>query len=186
MASGKPKSRKVLHKGGLISNTHPKWRVYAGHLKRGAGRPRSTEHLFRVVAEKLPYESLEDVRRNVVSRGLSANGVYVAHDSMGYARYIGRGDIFQRLRARRADKESELKYFSFYVVNSKNHEREIESMLIRTAGPMLDFNTRKRRQDIEAGDVRDFEAGTEFYERQAKRGRRKRTPRGRKPVRITN
>lgn len=105
--------------------------------------------------------------------GLGTDGVYVAHDSMGYARYVGRGAIFTRLRARQKAQPAELVYFSFYVVEDKKHEREVETLLIRAAGPQLHFNTRKRRIDIQPGDVRDFEAGTKFFERQGRRGRKR-------------
>jgi hypothetical protein len=84
---------------------------------------------------------------------ISRNGVYMAHDSMGYARYIGRGAIFARLRARAKAQELELKYLSFYVVKQQKHEREIETLLIRAAGPMLQFNTKKKRLTISAGSI---------------------------------
>ncbi|MGC2745261.1 MAG: hypothetical protein WA672_18995, partial [Candidatus Angelobacter sp.] len=100
-------------------------------------------------------------------------GVYVAHDSMGYARYIGRGSIFQRLTARKATQMLELKYFSFYVVKEKKHEREIETLLIRAAGPLLQFNTKKKRLTISAGNIRDYEAGTLFFERHYKKGKKR-------------
>jgi hypothetical protein len=119
------------------------------------------------------------VKKHLQLDGLPSNGVYVAHDSMGYARYIGRGDIFTRLKARKKAQRLELSYFSFYVVLEKTHEREIESLLIRAAGPLLEFNNRKRRENIQAADTRDFEAGTQFYERQYKRGRQVKAPRGR-------
>jgi hypothetical protein len=84
---------------------------------------------------------------------------------MSYARYIGRGNIFQRLKACENAHRLELKYFSFYVVKNKNHEREIETLLIRAAGPMLQFNTRKKRLSTRAGNFHDYEAGTSFFER---------------------
>lgn len=91
---------------------------------------------------------------------------------MGYARYVGRGLIFPRLTARKRAQPLELAYYSFYVLKTREQEREIESLLTRVGGPLLEFNERKRRQNIKAGDVRDFEAGTYFFERQRKRGRR--------------
>ncbi len=90
------------------------------------------------------------------------------------ARYIGRGNIFNRLKARRNAQVLELVYFSFYVGLDKTHEREIETLLIRSVGPQLYFNTRKKREDIQPGNVRDYEAGTLFFERQYKRGRKTR------------
>jgi hypothetical protein len=148
------------------------WTVHYGELKRGQGRPPKTEHLFRVIGEKLPYEALPAVKRHLKTAGHTYQGVYVAHDSMGCPRYIGRGNIFSRLEARKKAQQLELEYFSFYVVSEKKHEREIETLLIRAAGFLLEFNDRKKRVGIEAGNVRDYEAGTIFYERQYKKGRR--------------
>lgn len=147
------------------------WNVQFGELKRRQGNPGKTEHLFRVVGEKLPYESLSVVRKHVTDQGFGTNGVYVAHDSMGFPRYIGRGAIFGRLKARKDAQVLELAYFSFYVVSEKKHEREIETLLIRAAGPLLQFNSRKKRVGIMPGNIKDYEAGTFFYERQYKKGR---------------
>ena len=147
------------------------WNVQFGELKKHQGNPGKAEHLFRVVGEKLPYEALAVVNKHVRKQGFGTNGVYVAHDSMGFARYIGRGAIFARLKARKDAQLLELAYFSFYVVSEKKHEREIETLLIRAAGPLLQFNTRKKRVSIMPGNIRDFEAGTYFYERQYKKGR---------------
>jgi len=147
------------------------WKVCFGELKRGQGRPGKTEHLFRVVGEKLPYAALDSVKKHLRSHHVSTQGVYVAHDSMGCPRYIGRGDIFPRLNGRHKAQPHELAYFSFYVVSDKKHEREIETLLIRAAGFLLEFNTRKKRVGIKHGNVQDFEAGTAFYERQTKKGK---------------
>lgn len=149
------------------------WIVQQGLLKRGKGNPGRTEHLFKAIGEKLPFDSLLSVRRHVrESLGLKPYGVYVAHDSMGCPRYIGRGHVFQRLEARRRINSLELQYFSFYLVSEKKHEREIETLLIRAAGFLLEFNSRKKRIGISHGNIRDFEAGTLFFERQRSRGRR--------------
>lgn len=173
------RSRKTIWTDGA------KWIVRHGELQRRRGRPTSTTSLFKVFAEKLPYESLSAVKKDLLKSGeYVGKGVYVAHDSMGYARYVGRGDIFSRLHARRKAQPLELAYFSFYVVEDKKHEREIETLMIRTAGPLLEFNDRKRRENIQAGDVRDFEAGTVFYERQRRRGRHPKAKRGR-PAKTT-
>jgi hypothetical protein len=94
---------------------------------------------------------------------------------MGVARYIGRGHIFERLKSRRRAQVLELVYFSFYVGFDKTNEREIETLLIRAVGPQLYFNTRKKREDIQPGNIRDYEAGTFFCERQYKRGRKARS-----------
>ncbi len=149
-----------------------RWTVYQGELRRLRGRPESTQSLFRVVGEKLPFKSIDKVRAALLQEEVVPNGVYVAHDSMGYARYVGRGDIFGRLKARYKANPAELLYYSFYVIADKKHEREIETLLIRAGGPQLHFNSRKRRIDIAPGNVRDFEAGTRFFERQGKKGRK--------------
>jgi hypothetical protein len=106
------------------------------------------------------------------SKGMSRAGVYVAHDSMGCPRYIGRGSIFSRLAARQKAQQLELKYFSFYVVEEKKHEREIETLLIRAAGQLLEFNTTKKRVTILCGNLRDYEGGTKFFERRYERGQK--------------
>jgi len=147
------------------------WNVQFGELKRRQGNPGKTEHLFRVVGEKLPFEALASVRKHLFDKGFGTSGVYVAHDSMGFPRYIGRGSIFARLKKRKEVQDLELVYFSFYVVTEKKHEREIETLLIRAAGPLLEFNTKKKRVNIMPGNIRDYEAGTYFYERQYKKGR---------------
>lgn len=148
------------------------WVVRYGELQRGQGNPGKTQHLFRVLGEKLPYSGLAEVRRHVRQFESRPYGVYVAHDSMGCPRYIGRGHVFKRLEARRKAQVLELQYFSFYLVSEKKHEREIETLLIRAAGFLLEFNSRKKRVGISHGNVRDYEAGTFFYERQYKRGKR--------------
>jgi len=155
------------------------WTVGHGRLIPGPGRPAKQSHLFRVVGEKLPIEALKAVRGDLRDRGLGAEGVYVAHDSMGYARYVGRGSIFTRLKSRAKQNILEIKYFSFYVVQAKLHEREVETLLIRVAAAMLYFNERKKRLDLSQGNIRDYEPGTQFYERHYKRGRKSRRQRRR-------
>lgn len=168
----------MAKKAALTKTTHASvfkdgelWNVQFGELKRHQGSPGKTDHLFRVVGEKLPFESLASVRKHLKEKEFGENGVYIAHDSMGFPRYIGRGNIFTRLKSRKEACELELMYFSFYVVSEKKHEREIETLLIRAAGPLLHFNTRKKRVDIMPGNIRDYEAGTFFYERQFKKGK---------------
>jgi hypothetical protein len=142
------------------------WVVFPGILRRRRGRPDVTGPLFRAVAEKLPKNSLNDVCKDLSSKlGQKLYGIYVAHDSMGYPRYIGRGDIRSRLSTRFNRQREELMYFSFYVVPKKIHEREVETLMIHAAGSLLDFNDKKKRSGIQAGSVGDFEAGTLFYER---------------------
>jgi hypothetical protein len=144
-------------------------------IKRGTLVPANStlksSHLFKLVAEKIPCSFLGAIRKDMKKKGISDNGVYMAHDSMGHPRYIGRGNVFTRLKIRFDSQPLELVYFSFFIVEDKQHEREIETIMIRTAGPMLAFNTRKKRQDISAGSIKDFEPGTVYYERQWKKGR---------------
>jgi len=158
----------------------PQWTVRFGNLSPGPGRPEAVPRLFQVVGEKLPLEAIHAVNRYLRDLGISRSGVYVAHDSMGYARYIGRGRIFSRLRARWRAQILELKYFSFYVVRDKKHEREIETLLIRAAGPLLQFNTKKKRVSISAGNLRDYEAGTLFFERRYEWGKKPKRKRQRR------
>ena len=167
-SDNKLSSRRVIVERSVFEDAQ--WRVCFGNLqrpKRAAGRPvKEAEHLFRVVGEKLPFSALDDVKRHMTASNERMSGVYVAHDSMGCPRYIGRGAIFARLAARKKAQTLELEYFSFYVVNEKKHEREIETLLIRAAAFLLEFNTRKKRVGIAAGSVHDYEAGTVFYQRQ--------------------
>ena len=67
----------------------------------------------------------------------------------------------------------ELLYFSFYVIANKNHEREIETAILRAAGPQMILNQRKVRSSIDHGSVNDYEPGTHFLERQFRRGKKK-------------
>lgn len=164
-------SKKFSRKSSIKRVWHDtQWTVGKGRLIPGPGRPKKQGHLFTVVGEKIPIESLNSVEKSLKERKLSREGVYIAHDSMGYARYVGRGRIFSRLRSRARQNKLEIKYYSFYVV-AKAHEREIETLLIRAAAPMLFFNERKKRLNLSPGNIRDYEPDTEFYERQYKKGR---------------
>jgi hypothetical protein len=147
------------------------WTVLHGKLVPNRGRPRKVNSIFKVVAEKIPWACLAEVENDMQERGLPKSGIYIAHDSMGVPRYVGRGDIFGRLRARKNVHEAELHYFSYYIVLDKKNEREIETLVIRATSPLLDFNERKKRTIISTGNIRDYEGGTFFYERQKKRGR---------------
>lgn len=147
------------------------WSVVQGELctPPKVGRPKAeVEHLFRVVGEKLPYESLTKVRNHLAATGIGTQGVYIAHDSMGCPRYVGRGNIFVRLAARKKKQPKELEYFSFYVVSEKKHEREVETLLIHAAGFLLEFNDRKKRVGLQPGSILDYEANTVFYLRKSK------------------
>jgi hypothetical protein len=146
----------------------PQWAVNYGELTPGSGTGEEVPRLFQALGEKLPFEALAKVRTFLKKEGIRRTGVYIAHDSMTYARYIGHGNIFQRLAAHK--NSLELKYFSFYVVEDKKYEREIETLLIRAAGPLLQFNTNKKRLTISVGNITDYEAGTLFFERRYKKG----------------
>lgn len=148
------------------------WQVWRGELRRRPGRPNKS--LFAVVAEKLPYDSLASVAKVMKEHRLTRTGVYVAHDSIGTPRYIGRGRIFARLQSHHRKYPLILTYYSFYVVPDKSHEREVETLLIRAAGPLLEFNQRKKRVTISAGSIRDYEAGTVYFQRRQRTRRAKR------------
>ena len=150
------------------------WSVVRGHLTRPRGRPEGAKPLFRIVAEKLPFAALDDVEASLRDNGIKVSGIYVAHDSMGAPRYVGRGNVIGRLRSIQRTHRFELLYFSFYVVEEKVHEREIETLLIRGASHLLEFNDRKKRVGIYPGSIYDYEPGTKYYERQDKRGRKAR------------
>ena len=137
------------------------------------------------MGQKIPFgkenELLEEVEKQVQKqlenqpneKHRRSSGVYAIHDSMGVVRYVGRGeDIFARLRAHKKAHDLEFEYFSFWLVVDKHHEREIETLLIRGAGPLLVFNERKKRVGIELGDIKDYEPGTLYFERQKKKGPR--------------
>jgi hypothetical protein len=146
------------------------WCVHFGELRRGVGHPGNTPNLFRCLGELLPYDSLDEVRKRLEQDDVTPNGVYLAHDSMGCPRYAGRGNIFDRLKVRKRAQAHELVYFSFYIVEDKKHEREIETLIIRAAGFLLDFNERKKRAGIWPGNLYDYEAGTRFFVRHRKYG----------------
>ena len=141
------------------------WAVRPGRLVPGPGRPNKTSHLFSLIGEKLPYDSLSAVRKKVEEKGKPIRGVYLAHDSMGYARYGGRGLVFNRLLAHKRKYPSQLLYYSFYEIANKAHEREIETLILRAAGPQMVLNERKTASSFEPGNLLDYEPGTDFVER---------------------
>jgi len=121
---GKKPSRKETQE--RISQ-HEHWTVWRGKLVPSRGRPERVESLFKMVAEKTPFECLSDVERHMRLRGLPRSGIYLAHDSMA-VRYAGRGNIFNRLRSRKKAQPLELLYFSLYVIADKKHEREVRQL----------------------------------------------------------
>ena len=147
------------------------WSVVYGELKRPPGRPYKTKPLFKCVGEKIPFKALGEIEKQLEEKDITKQGVYIAHDSMGTARYVGRGDnVFSRLKKRKKAHPNELTYFSFFIVVDKQHEREVETLLIRQAAPVLEFNQKKKRVGISTGNVKDYEAGTCYFERQIKKG----------------
>jgi hypothetical protein len=169
----KRKAVKVIKAETVFNEKDSPWTVHYGRLNPGRGNPGSPR-LFQVLGEKLPFEALNEVKKYLKTKqpSLRRAGVYVAHDSMGEARYIGRGNIFSRLAGHKKAHRLELQYFSFYVVEDRKHEREIETLLIRAAGPLLHFNTKKKRLTLSAGNINDYEAGTRFFERHYKKGKK--------------
>jgi hypothetical protein len=146
-----------------------------------------SDPMFLCVAEKIPFDALEQVKQSIEE---SVEGVYVAHDSVGQARYIGRGNIFVRLKSHKVKYPLELQYFSFYVLKDKSIERQIETILIHVAGAGLLFNKKKKRGGNETHNPCDFEEGTIYFERLKKDGTTKvKQPRKRKtrtrPIRVS-
>ena len=129
--------------------------------------------MFLYLGEKLPFDCLKSVAAFIREESDDTQGVYMAHDSMGVARYGGRGDIFTRLKSHNKNYPSELLYFSFYIIRNKKHEREIETAILRAAGSQMTLNERKTALGLKVGNVSDYEPGTHFIERQAKKGRKK-------------
>lgn len=176
--SKKNSEKKVFGKKKTIETIAKRghWKITKGQLISRGNTTSVNKGLFKLFAEKIPCEFLKDIKEKIVKEFGKYNkieGVYVVHDSMTYPRYIGRGDIFGRIGSRLKTHPEELKYFSFYVVESKKHEREIESLLVHITGTLLQFNEKKKRLGTKAGNVQDFERGTFFLERQYKRGKRK-------------
>lgn len=108
MASKKKRRATVRWDNPAWSSVADHHTVWSGKLKRPVGKPSKPDNLFSCVAEKLPWKSLTDVEQRVIANGWSREGVYVAHDSAGCPRYIGRGSIFSRLRQHKKAHPDEL------------------------------------------------------------------------------
>ena len=171
-----PKQAKGISRKEIVETlwTGGEWVVKRGRLIPGRGRPRKEGHLFRYVAEKLPFDSLPAVAKYMKEEAEHLEGVYLAHDSMGAARYGGRGAIFTRLASHKKNYPKELLYYSFYIIENKAHEREIETAILRAAGPQMVLNTRKVASGLHPGNIGDYEPDTEFFGRQGVRGRKSR------------
>jgi hypothetical protein len=146
------------------------WIIQFGEMRPSPGQKAKRDHLFKYVAEKLPWDALPLISRYLKSRNVKRVGVYMAHDSFGVARYGGRGNIFSRLRSHKRKYHKELVYFSFFIIENKTHEREIENAILRAAGPQMILNQRKVRDGIDPGSVNDYEPGTKFFRRKYARG----------------
>lgn len=113
--SKKRRTNKAVSRKSVLGDVwnSDEWKVVHGRLVPRPGRPKKTKSLFKFVAEKLPFASLGEVRKQVKilelkgkygrakgkAKKSKTSGVYLAHDSMGFARYGGRGQIFVRLAA---------------------------------------------------------------------------------------
>ena len=86
------------------------WSVLVGELKPTARSAEKSDRLFKYVAEKLPWNSLTKVGGYLKRLKAKRQGVYMAHDSFGVARYGGRGNIFSRLRSHKRKYRKELVY----------------------------------------------------------------------------
>lgn len=126
--------------------------VVEGNLNPGPGRPSGIPHLFKYVAEKLPFDCRDTIKKSMGTAD-DIEGVYFAHDLMGVARYGGRRQIFARLSNHKKKYPTQLLYFLFYVIEQKKHEREVETVILRAAGPQMTLNTRKIAPGTEPGDV---------------------------------
>ena len=168
---GKKRRGKKVIEG--ILYTDKTWSVKYGRVKRVNAGKVATGSLFKLIGEKLPFTAIGEVEKHArkVLKTVP-NGVYLAMDSMGCPRYTGRGVIFSRLKAHKKHFPVELVFFSFYVVEAKQHEREIETLLIRSASFLSVLNERKVRASIAPGSVLDYEVGTKFVERQFKKGKK--------------
>ncbi len=180
--SRKAAAKFSIRKTAIMVGTH--WSVFGGEMKRGQGRPPSKgkKPAISAIGEKLPFWSLDAVKKSLDKSETKLHrdhlGVYIAHDSFGSARYIGRGRVFPRLQSRKKAHQAELHYFSFYLIPVAAHRREIETLLIRAASDTVFLNDRKRRVGLEAGSVTDFEAGTIFFVRKKTARKTSRVKRG--------
>ncbi len=169
MAKRRRKPRRSKRVYGDVVYQDDDWFVLAGELRPTASHAGS-DHLFKYLAEKLPWASLSKVSNHLKRLNVKRQGVYMAHDSFGVARYGGRGNIFSRLRNHKRKYPRELVYYSFFIIESKTHERDIENVILRAAGPQMLLNQRKVRDGIDPGAVGDYEPGTRFFRRKYARG----------------
>jgi len=170
MTRRRRRSRRSKRVDGDSIFANKEWTVLIGEMRPTSRERRKGNHLFKYVGEKLPWDSLVKVGGYLKRLGIKREGVYLAHDSMGVARYGGRGRIFSRLRRHKRKYYKELVYYSFFIIENKAHERDIENVILRAAGPQMILNQRKVRDGIEPGRVADYEPGTKFFRRKYARG----------------
>ena len=134
-----------------------------GELKAvGRGRVAAKAPLLQQVGQKLPWDALQHIPHD-------AEGVYILFDSRGWPYYVGRGKIKERLNHHAKTMKAITPSFSFYAVQDKANERQLETLLIRVAAPLLEGNSQLTRRR----DVTHFEVGTKFLQVQRRRGRKK-------------
>ena len=78
-----PRSKRV---DGELIKVNEDWNIQVGELQPIARGAHRRDHLFKYVAEKLPWDALPRVGRYLNRRGVKRIGVYMAHDSFGVAR----------------------------------------------------------------------------------------------------
>lgn len=150
------------------------WRVARGKLVRGPGHP-GQQQLFQVVAERIPFEALGAIAKDMKKQQLPCGGVYMLHDSMGGPRYAGLSiNVFSRLRNHHHKYGAQLPYFSFFTVLSGRHQKEIETVMVRAVGNAA-INQYKKAVGFEPGSLEGFAPGTIFYQRKKKSAAKKRS-----------
>ncbi|HUI91496.1 MAG TPA: hypothetical protein VLX68_04525 [Chitinivibrionales bacterium] len=81
--------------------TFGSWTISCGELIAKQGRPgKKDQTIFKAFGEKIPWNTVNWIKHILQENKLGTEGIYIAHDSMGIPRYIGRGAIFSRLAAR--------------------------------------------------------------------------------------
>ena len=117
----KPPTKKASTKNSSTKQANSKvcendhWTIVMGELKRSRGRPNNTQPIFKMIGEKIPFVFLNQVENKRSEAKRSTNGIYIAHDSMGYPRYIGRGKIFARWR-----RDGRRRFWSLHIFHSSS------------------------------------------------------------------
>jgi hypothetical protein len=132
----------------------------AGELRRGSGHPGNTPGIFSLIAELLSVESVEDLPSRIA-------GVYVLMDSARIPRYVGIAkDVRIRIRQhmRKRDFAATVRYLSLYATRTRDHAREVETLLLHFGGAELFLNAQKRRDPTRGiAKLRHYEAGTLLF-----------------------